>query len=264
MTLGLLWLCLEPLLHLSASELLRILRFERSAQPCPSLPYLSSASTRCPAESRTFSLRRRFSAASCWRTSPSTAARGSVARGLSGLQVLPAAFSSVNAALWFLDFSSTCSAWWRWAFSQRPSRAQVPLLSFFTVEGCATGLARVRLQCCRARAPAVARAPAPTSASLGAADDSHPSSTGGNVAATRVLPIAKASTPPASSDVFPLVSGGRAARDKRRRRTARTRRKRASQERFIWKDISSGSSLLSPRDVSRATSSVPLSGKLQN
>ena len=81
--------------------------------------------------------------------------------------------------------------------------------------------------------------------SLGA-KDSLPHSTGGNVAATRVLPIAKASTPLASPPV-----GQAAGRDKRRRK-ARKSLKRAPLERCIWKDILLGSFVLSLRDVSRA------------
>ena len=108
-------------------------------------------------------------------------------------------------------FSSRCSpwswSWWRWAFNQRPPRAQV------LPQGCATDLARVLSSVAgpaRRGGSADARWRNCATKRKSLAAEGLPDSTG-NVAATRVLPIAKASTWPASSPAVPPAGGGQAA-----------------------------------------------------
>ena len=149
----------------------------RSAQPCPNLPNLQSAST-APLESRTLLLRwvsrrpvlphqskhrcrygRPFSLADSVAETCTTPAPlcGSVARELSGPLLGP--LSGLTSKCWppltfrsLRPSGSSTSA--RPAthdpcrdgagpVSQPPPRAQVPPLSSFTFEGCATGLALV-------------------------------------------------------------------------------------------------------------------------
>ena len=92
-------------------------------------------------------------------------------------------------------------------------------LSSFTVDGCATRVSSPPLPCPRfsgGSADAPSRSCANKRKSLGA--EGLPDSIGGNVAATLVLPVAKAFFQPASSPVVP-PSVKRPSREKRRRKS---------------------------------------------
>ena len=218
----------------------------RSAHPCPSLPDLPSASTRPPAESRTFSLRRvsqrlvlthhfiqarRLRCRSVHVTDAplnqlvGLSHENSLARcERSGAQ-LPRAAHRFSLTPWdslvprvelllqpvvvvTLGFEHVTS------LSPRSPAHLLPKAAPLPSRVCPPVVPRPRASGGSVDAPSRTRAH--KRESLGA-KDSLPHSTGGNVAATRVLPIAKASTPLAS----PPVSQA-AGRDKRRRKARKS------------------------------------------
>ena len=266
---SLLWLWVEPLLHLSAVEFFRCLHVERQhfalaqrsfVPVCPiwrahrhGLQRSQHRCSRPPLQRWAPVLPRQLRCRNVHHTDAPLNQLVGRTRTLKpdagsgqrlSLQELPAASPKLHAALWFLDFSSSLqpvllvvvALGFQKATSPSPSSTAAPLAS----RACP-------LHCCRARASGgSADAPSRTCANKRKslrAEDNFPDSIGDNVAATRALPFAKASTQPASSLVVSPAGGGQADSCVKRCRQARRSLMRASLdprlrlERSFWKDI---------------------------